>query len=34
MGIDLLRLKPLQLTGLQIEQSFMWLEAPMLTQGN
>lgn len=34
MGIDLLRLKPPQLTALLIEQCFMWLRAFMLTQGN
>lgn len=34
MGKDLLRLEPLQLTGLLIEQCFMWLRAFMLMQGN
>ena len=34
MAKDLLKLKPPQLTVLPIEQSFMWLRALVLMQGN
>lgn len=34
MGKDLSRLKPPQLTAVQIEPCFMWLRAFMLMQGN